>query len=182
METIFETGLKDVLIVERPTYPDQRGFFKETFRLNDLEARLGRSFEIVQQNHSRNEAQFTLRGIHIAPWDKFIYVSCGRVQAVVADLRKESPTFGRYISVEIGENRRAKIFIPAGCGNSYLVLSNQADYMYDTNMYWEPNREIGVAWNDCELNIKWMLDGEPVLSEKDKNNPPLREFYPDWFK
>lgn len=177
-ETVHKTSIQEVLIVERETIPDQRGFFRETYRKKELEAVLGRQLEFVQQNHSRNNVLGTLKGIHIAPWDKFIYVVRGSVQAVVVDLRRGSSTFGQYESIEIGENRRAKIFVPRGCGNAYLVLSDQADYLYDTTDYWVPNMEQGIAWDDPDLAIEWMFQGNPILSEKDKNNPTARELFP----
>ncbi len=180
-ETIHETSILGLLVVERPTFSDARGFFKETFRLNELEALLGREFKIVQQNHSRNETAGTLRGIHIAPWDKFIYVPRGLVQTVVVDLREDSPSFGKYESFVIGEERRAKIFVPKGCGNAYQVLSEEADYMYDTSAYWAPGLEKAIAFDDPDLAIKWLFKGEPTLSDKDKVNPKVRELFPGRF-
>jgi dTDP-4-dehydrorhamnose 3,5-epimerase len=183
-ETIHETSIKGLLVVERKTFPDGRGFFRETYRMNELEAVLSNQyskpfrFNIVQQNHSRNESKGTLRGIHRAPWNKFIYVPRGVVQSVVVDLREDSATFGKYESFVIGEDRLAKIFVPAGCGNAYLVLSDEADFLYDVDDYWYPNSEEGILWSDDDLKIDWQLNGlGPNLSEKDKANPLARELF-----
>ena len=93
------------------------------------------------------------------------------------DFRKNSPTFGKHISIVLGEENKSCVFIPAFCGNSYLVLSEDADYVYLTNEEWSANREIGILWNDPNLKIDWMLEGEPILSEKDKNNPTLEQAF-----
>ena len=174
---IQKTSLAGVLQINRQTFPDDRGFFKETFRKSELEAVLGTSFEVKQANHARS-AQNTLRGIHRAPWNKMIYVTRGIVQSVIVDLREGSPTFGKYESFIIGEENKASIFIPAYCGNSYLVLSEDADYTYLTDQEWEPNKEIGVAWNDKEIGVQWKITEDLLLSEKDKQNPSLSEAFP----
>ena len=141
-----------------------------------MEKIIGKSFVVKQVNHSRSSKN-TLRGIHAAPWDKLIYVTKGKVQSVIVDFRKNSPTFGKYISIVLGEENKSCVFIPAFCGNSYLVLSEDADYVYLTNEEWSANREIGILWNDPNLKIDWMLEGEPILSEKDKNNPTLEQAF-----
>jgi len=155
------------------TFSDDRGFFREVIRTANLEEKSGKPFITKQVNHSRSTKN-TLRGIHVAPWNKIIYVPHGTVQSAIVDCRKDSPTFGKYQSVILGEENRSCVFVPAGCGNSFLVLSEDADYVYLADETWAPNMEKGVAWNDQTLAIGWNLseaDGEPVLSEKDKNNP-----------
>ena len=128
-------------------------------------------------NHARSSKN-TLRGIHIAPWNKLIYVTSGNVKAVIVDLRENSATFGKYESFVIGDDNRSSIFIPKGFGNSYLVLSEDADYTYLTDEEWSPNREVGVIWNDPTLNIDWGLAEQPILSPKDQQNPSLKEVFP----
>lgn len=175
------TNIERVLVVNRPLFADDRGFFKETFRKNELEEAMREKFEIVQENHSRSQ-RLTLRGIHAAPWNKFVYCVSGKAQVVIADLRQDSHTFGQYFSLEIGDDNRSKIFVPKGCGNSFLVLSNKADFMYLTDAYWQNGKEFGVAWDDPDLGVDWKLGGEePLLSEKDKVNPKLRELFPEKF-
>lgn len=174
---IIETALPGVLIIERPTFSDDRGFFRETFRKLHLEQRLGTTMEFVQANHSRS-SKHTLRGIHIAPWHKLINVAAGEVQAVLVDTREGSPTFGQHISIVLSDKYPRSVFIPAGVGNSFLVLSDVADYTYLTTDYWAPNRELNLAWNDPQLNIGW-LSQTPNLSDKDQGNPTLTELFPN---
>lgn len=171
--TITKTSISGLVLIQRPTFSDDRGFFREPARIKEIEEATGVSFHVMQMNHARSSKN-TLRGIHIAPWNKLVYVVSGKVQQVVVDLREGSPTFGKHESFIIGDDNRSSIFIPKGCGNSYLVLSEQADYTYLTDEEWAPDKERGVAWNDPALGIKWELEGEPVLSEKDKQNPNFK--------
>jgi dTDP-4-dehydrorhamnose 3,5-epimerase len=175
---ITKTTLNGVMLINRPTFADDRGFFRESLRVKDLESEIAKPFNIVQVNHARS-SKGTLRGIHVAPWNKLIYVTHGKVQAVIVDLQKNSSTFGNYESFILGEETKNSLFVPAQCGNSYLVLSDDVDYTYLTDQEWAPGLEFNVAWNDPELNVKWELDGEPILSEKDKQNPTLQSVFPD---
>jgi dTDP-4-dehydrorhamnose 3,5-epimerase len=168
--------LPGVSLFMPPTHPDDRGFFKEVVRISEIEKNLGSNFSVKQFNHSRS-VKNTLRGIHVAPWNKLIYVPRGKVQSVIVDCRKDSPTFGKYISTILGEDNRSAIFVPNGCGNAYLVLSDEADYMYLTDAEWAPNQEKGIIWNDSQLNVKWELEGKPVLSEKDKGNSSFASIF-----
>lgn len=171
---IKETTLSGALEIQRPTFADGRGFFRESIRIKDLNEVLASPFQVIQANHARS-TKGTLRGIHIAPWNKLIYVTRGKVQSVIVDLVKGSPTFGKHQSFIIGDDNRSSIFIPKGFGNSYNVLSHEADYTYLTDAEWAPGLEFGIAWDDPTLAIKWELDGEPNLSEKDKQNPKFKE-------
>lgn len=176
---ITKTSIPGLILIQRQTFSDERGFFRESARIREIEKASGIRFEIAQMNHARS-GKDTLRGIHVAPWNKMVYVTKGRVQEAVVDLREDSPTFGKYESFIIGDENRTSIFIPAGLGNAYLVLSDEADYVYLTDQEWEPNKEKGIAWNDPDLNIAWE-QGEPVLSEKDLNNPTVKEAFPEKF-
>jgi len=180
MDTIITTSLPQVVQISRPTLLDDRGFFRESFRIKELETAVGIPFQVAQANHSRSSKN-TLRGIHIAPWNKLIYVTRGTVQAVVVDFKEGSPTFGKYESFVIGEDKRVSIFIPAGYGNSYFVMSDEADYTYLTDREWEPNKERGILWNDPDLKIEWKLEGTPILSEKDQQNPVAKTLFPGKF-
>lgn len=175
---ITKTSLNGVLLINRPTFADDRGFFRESVRVKDLVAEAGKEFNIVQANHARS-SKGILRGIHVAPWNKMIYVTRGKVQAVIVDLQKDSPTFGKHESFILGDETKNSLFVPAQCGNSYLVLSEDADYTYLTDQEWAPGLEFNVAWNDPTLGVKWELDGEPILSEKDKQNPTMNSLFPD---
>ncbi|KKQ09585.1 dTDP-4-dehydrorhamnose 3,5-epimerase [Candidatus Daviesbacteria bacterium RIFCSPHIGHO2_01_FULL_36_37] len=176
---IKETEIEGVLIISRPVFSDDRGFFRETYRRGDLEEKTGKSFIPTQANHSRSE-KGSLRGIHIAPWDKLVTAVSGKVQQVVVDLRKDSPTFGKYVSVDMGEENWVSVFIPAGCGNSFLVLSEQADYTYLATDYWEAGKEKSIIYNDPKIGISWELPNEELLlSDKDLENPTLEEYLKD---
>jgi dTDP-4-dehydrorhamnose 3,5-epimerase len=179
-QTIFQTSIPNLLRIQRPSFSDDRGFFRESVRMKELEKQLGFSFPVMQMNHARS-MKGTLRGIHAAPWNKLIYVTRGQVQSVIVDLRKNVPTFGTYESFIIGDENRSSIFIPAGCGNSYLVLSEDADYTYMTDQEWTPGKEFGIAWNDPDLKIKWERNEGLLLSEKDQRNPSLKQLFPDTF-
>lgn len=177
---IKKTEISGVYIIERPTFTDERGFFRESYRKNELESVLGKEFSPVQENHSHS-VKNVLRGIHIAPWSKLTYCVRGMVQQVVVDLRKDSPTFGKYISLKMGEENRVKVYIPPFCGNAFLTLSDVADYMYLTTDYWAPGKEFSVAWDDSDLRVNWETS-DPLTSDKDKNNPTLRVVFPEKFK
>ncbi len=174
---IKDTGLSGVFIIERPTFQDDRGFFREFYRKNDLESRTSFAFEPVQANHSHS-VKDTLRGIHIAPWHKLITVANGEVQQIIADTRPDSPTFGKYESIIL--NGKNAVFVPSGCGNAFLTLSEQADYIYLATDYWAPGKEQYIIFNDTDLNINWKTDS-PLLSEKDLQNKSLREIFPGKF-
>lgn len=176
---ITKTSIPGLLLIQRQTISDDRGFFREPARIKEIEEASGVSFHVMQMNHARSSKN-TLRGIHIAPWNKLIYVPRGKVQTIIVDLRQDSETFGKYESYIIGDDNRSSIFVPKGLGNSYLVLSDEADYTYLTDEEWTPGKESGIAWNDPNLNIKWELEGEPVLSEKDQNNPTVKEKFPEF--
>lgn len=176
---IKTTELEGVFIINRPVFKDDRGFFRETFRLNDLENHTGYKINFAQANHSRSPKD-TLRGIHIAPWNKLTTCANGLVQQIVVDMRPDSPTLGKYISVRMGEDNWKSVFIPAGFGNAFLVLSDTADYTYLASEYWAPGMEKNLAWDDSNVNIEWQTS-TPELSEKDKANPTLKDWFPDKF-
>jgi dTDP-4-dehydrorhamnose 3,5-epimerase len=172
---IKTTNIEGLLIVEGgQTFSDDRGFFREPFRRSEFEEALGKEWVHVQENHAFSKKD-VLRGIHIAPWDKFIYCPFGEVLSVVVDVRKDSPTFKQVFQMKIGGENKVKLFIPEGLGNSYLILSEEAVYEYQVNKYYEAGAEKGIAWNDPELAIEWPVT-EPLLSEKDKNNMSFKEY------
>lgn len=172
--TITRTPI-GLYLIQRPTVEDDRGFFREPVRISELEHEINEDFEVKQMNHARS-SKHILRGIHIAPWNKLIYVPRGRVQSVIVDFRLGSPTYGKYESYIIGDENRTSIFVPKGYGNSYLVLSDEADYIYLTDMEWAPGLEKSILWSDPRLGIKWESQA-PILSDKDKVNPTLEELH-----
>lgn len=178
-QCIKSTQIDGVYIIEKPTFEDERGFFRETFRKKELDEILDSPFVVAQENHSHS-VKGVLRGIHAAPWAKLVYCPRGMVQQIIVDLREDSPTFGKYISINMGEDNRVKVYIPPFCGNAFLSLTDPIDYMYLTTDYWAPGKEFGIAWDDPDLKIDWQIK-EPLVSDKDKNNPKLREVFPDKF-
>jgi dTDP-4-dehydrorhamnose 3,5-epimerase len=172
------TTLPGVTLVERTMHEDGRGFFHEVERrCRDLGGHLGAPGPHAQWNHSRS-IHGVLRGIHVAQWSKCIYVVRGETQVVIVDARAASPTFGRHESFLLGESHRAMLFVPPGCGNSFLVLSDWVDLIYSVDAEWFADGEYGIAWDDPDLAIPWRSRA-PLLSEKDQANPRLRERFPD---
>lgn len=163
---ITETALKDVLLINRPIFEDGRGSFGEDFRIPDIERRLGRPIRIEQQNKSYS-TKHVLRGIHIAPWLKIVICTRGQVQQVVVDCRPYSKTFGQHVDVILGDKGNRCVFIPEGCGNSFLTLSDDADFVYDISVEYQKGIEKDLLWNDSTLGISWKNDC-PIVSERDR--------------
>lgn len=161
-----ETNLKDVYVINLQTFEDDRGFFKEIFRLNELEQKLGRRPEFVRLNHSRSNKD-VLRGIHVANFEKLVYCTRGKVFVALVDTRKDSPSFGEKMTLEIGDHKRAALYLPAGIGNSFFTLSDEADYVYLVTKYYDPSDEITIAWDDKTLDIDWPHKN-PILSDRDR--------------
>ena len=178
---VMPTTLQGVLLVERPVFGDGRGFFHEVERrATDLGHHLDRHLQHAQWNHSRSQ-RGVLRGIHVARWNKCVYVVRGDAQSVIVDARPDSPTFGRHESFILGEARRAMLFVPAGCGNSFLALSDWVDFVYSVDAEWYADGEYGIAWDDPDLGIAWQVR-EPSLSDKDQRNPTVRDLFPQRFR
>lgn len=177
---VEETSIDGLLVVRQPTHGDDRGFFRQTYVLSELEDALGRRPALVQGNHSRS-APRVLRGFHAEPWDKLVQVVRGRALAVIADLRPDSPTFAATAAFELGDGtERIRLWISEGLGNSYVVLGDgPCDYLYDVTAEWRPGVDKrAVAWDDPTLDVDWPIE-EPVLSDDDRVAPTLRERHPD---
>ncbi len=169
--------LAGLLVIERPTIGDERGFFRESFRMNELDEARGEPTAFVQENHSRSR-RGVLRGLHWENWEKLVYVPRGTVFTAVADTRLDSPTFGKIETFELGETNRWKIFIPRGLAHGYCVLSDEADYTYQVTTYFDGSDTRAVAWNDPDLAVPWPIS-DPTLSERDKTAPTMRQLFPD---
>ena len=166
---VIETRLSDVLILEPRVFGDERGFFMESYNRQRF-AELGLPTEFVQDNHSRS-ARNVLRGLHYQirqPQGKLVRVVRGAVYDVAVDLRRDSPTFGRWEGVELTEENKRMLWIPPGFAHGFLVLSDYADFLYKTTDFYAPEHERCLLWNDPEVGIAWPLQGEPILSAKDK--------------
>ncbi len=177
---IRRTAIEGLLVVERERACDDRGFFLETFRLAELEQELGRPVRFVQQNHARSRRD-VLRGLHAEAWDKLIYVPHGRIFNAVADIRPDSPTFGKVECFELGDESRISLFLPTGLANGYCVLSDEADYLYLVTRYYDGSDTRGIMWNDPDLAVPWPIQ-DPILSRRDRETPPLRQLVPQRFR
>ena len=162
-------GLPDVLLIEPQVFGDDRGFFFESFNQKQFDAIAGAHPNFVQDNHSRS-AKGVLRGLHYQikqPQGKLVRVLWGEIFDVAVDVRRRSPTFGRWTSAVLSSDNRMQIWVPPGFAHGFLVLSEYAEVLYKTTDYWAPEHERCIAWNDKTLSIAWPLEGAPVLSAKD---------------
>jgi len=168
-------AIPDVLIVEPRVFGDDRGFFYESFNSRKFRELTGLDPIFVQDNHARS-AQHVLRGLHYQirqPQGKLVRVVAGEVFDVAVDIRKNSPTFGRWVGHTLSAENRQQVWIPAGLAHGYLVLSDYAELLYKATDYWAPEHERRIAWNDPDLAIRWPLEGTPVLSAMDSNGVAL---------
>jgi dTDP-4-dehydrorhamnose 3,5-epimerase len=169
MRTIA-TSLADALVLEPEVFGDARGFFFESFNARRFGEIMGTATHFVQDNHSRS-AKGVLRGLHYQirqPQGKLVRVVAGEVFDVAVDLRRSSPTFGKWYGHRLSAENKLQLWIPAGFAHGFLVLSDSADFLYKTTDYWAPEHERCIAWNDADLAIDWPLDGVvPQISAKD---------------
>lgn len=167
---VIPTEIPDVLVFEPKVFGDTRGFFMESFNQKAFESAVGRPVGFVQDNHSRS-AQGVLRGLHYQvrqPQGKLVRVVQGAVFDVAVDVRRSSPTFGRWVGVELSEVNRRQLWVPPGFAHGFLVLSESADFLYKTTDYYAPSFERSIVWNDPDIDIEWPETGiAPVLSAKD---------------
>ncbi len=178
---VIPTDLPEVILLEPKVFGDERGFFMESYNKRVL-AEVGIHHDFVQDNHSRS-AKGVLRGLHYQlqqAQGKLVRVVAGRVFDVAVDLRKSSPTFGRWAGFELSAENKRLAWIPPGFGHGFLVLSDSADFLYKATDYYAPEHERSVLWNDPAIGIQWPLDGEPLLSGKDRAGVLLKdaEVYP----
>ena len=175
----IKTDIEGLVIIEPRVFSDSRGYFFESWRAAELDAELGRHIEFVQENESAS-VYGVIRGLHFQKGDmaqaKLVRVVSGRVLDVALDIRPGSPTFGRYMAVELsGENHRT-LFIPRGFAHGFSVLSEKVVFTYKCDNYYCPEAEGGVAWDDPSLGIDWGIPAsDAILSDKDRNHPLLRE-------
>lgn len=178
---IKTTSIPGLLILERTIFSDERGFFRELFHKDELEKTAGLKFDGVQMNHSHS-IPGVLRGIHAEQWNKIIYPVCGEVFIAIVDIRPDSPTFSKVETFNINDNNRIGLFIPNGLANSFCVTGDKdVDYIYLVDVYYDESDTRAIAWDDPDLNIKWPLKN-PVISQRDKNNPKLRDLFPEKFR
>ena len=174
---VIRTTIPDVVILEPRVFGDERGFFLESWNALDFRAAVGVDATFVQDNHSRSR-RGVLRGLHyqiVQPQGKLVRVARGRVFDVAVDLRRSSTTFGRWVGVELNEDNHRQVFMPPGFAHGFLVLSEEADFLYKTTDYYAPQHERCLIWNDPEVGIDWPIAGEPLLAAKDRAGLRLNE-------
>lgn len=169
---IEQTPLQDCFIVHEKVHGDARGYFIETFNQRDFNAASGLDILFVQDNQSRS-SKGVLRGLHMqrgaAAQAKLVRVLEGSVLDIAVDLRKGSPSFGQHYAIELTADNHKQFFVPAGFAHGFVVLSETATFFYKVDKFYEPGNEVGIMYNDKDLNINWQLaDNEIILSEKDK--------------
>jgi dTDP-4-dehydrorhamnose 3,5-epimerase len=173
----IETTLPDVCLIEPVVHGDHRGFFFESYR-QDRFAEIGITHRFVQDNHSRSSAG-VLRGLHYQlgkPQAKLVRATLGRVFDVVVDVRRGSPTFGRWAGAELSTENRLMLFAPEGFAHGFMVLSDYAEFQYKCSDTYAPEEERGLQWDDPSLAIEWPVEGlTPVLSDRDRTWPCLAD-------
>lgn len=174
--------IPEVILIKPKVFRDNRGFFFESWQKNKF-SEAGLNLTFVQDNHSRSSKN-VLRGIHYQiqqPQGKLIRVIVGEVFDVAVDLRKSSPTFGKWVSARLSAANFDMLWIPPGFGHAFIVVSEVAEFVYKATDFYAPQYERSIVWNDPDIGISWPLDAaEPILSEKDKNGAYLKdaEVYP----
>lgn len=167
---ITPTAIPDVLLIEPRVFGDERGFFFESFNLRAFREASRLSGDFVQDNHSKS-ARNVLRGLHYQvrqPQGKLVRVVAGCVFDVAVDIRRQSPTFGRWVGQVLSGDNKKQLWIPPGFAHGFVVLSESAEFLYKTTDYWAPEHERCIMWNDPALAIDWpVLQGPPLLSKKD---------------
>jgi len=175
----LETTLPGVVLVEPDTYRDERGFFMETYHQTRY-AEGGIDCIFVQDNHSHSR-RGTLRGLHYQlkhSQAKLIYVTCGEIFDVAVDIRRGSPTFGKWVGAHLTEENSRQIYVPKGFAHGFYTLSETADVIYKCTDFYAPGDEYGILWSDTDIGIEWP-DKKPLLSKKDSRNPRLCEIPED---
>ena len=178
--TIEQTPLKDCFIIHEKVHGDARGYFIETYNQRDFKAASGLDIEFVQDNQSRS-TKGVLRGLHMqrgaAAQAKLVRVLEGAVLDIAVDLRKGSPSFGQHYAIELTADNHKQFFVPAGFAHGFVVLSETATFFYKVDKFYEPGNEVGIMYNDQDLNIDWRLaESEIILSEKDKTLGSFKEY------
>jgi len=165
----IETSIQDAFKIKSDIYEDSRGFFFEAFNQNRFEDIIKQKVNFVQDNHSKS-VRNVLRGLHYQIdhiQAKLVRVIQGEIFDVIVDLRKHSNTFGQWEGHTLSDKNKEQLWVPRGCAHGFLVLSNTAEVLYKTTDYYAPQFERCLIWNDKTINIKWPLQSEPILSQKD---------------
>jgi dTDP-4-dehydrorhamnose 3,5-epimerase len=167
----LKTEIEGVYVLEPRIFRDARGYFFESWRQADFDQHIGRHVEFIQDNESKS-SYGVLRGLHYQKGEysqaKLVRVIRGRVLDVAVDIRKSSPTFGKYVAVELSEDNKRQLFIPRGFAHGFLVLSDEAVFTYKVDNVYAPQHEASIRWNDKDIHIEWPISADDVFtSEKD---------------
>ena len=177
---IIQTGIEGVYILEPDVFGDYRGFFMELWNKQRLEA-MGFKYDFVQENYSLSTVKGTLRGIHFQKGDKAqAKLGCclsGALLDVAVDLRPYSPTYKKWVSVELSAENKRQILVPRGFGHGIVTLSDRVEFLYKADNYYAPEADGGIRWNDPDIAVDWGVE-HPILSEKDMKNPFLKDIEP----
>lgn len=173
---VTPTTIHDALLIEPAVFGDERGWFSESFNARSFSLATGLKVEFVQDNHSFSR-QWTLRGLHYQleqSQGKLVHVTAGSVFDVIVDIRKDSPTYGKWAGIELSAQNYKQLWIPPGLAHGFLVLSETAEFLYKTTDYYRPESEACLAWNDPLVNIKWPLPKgiTPNMNAKDSAGLP----------
>lgn len=174
---VTPTAIPEVLLIEPKVFGDARGFFFESYNQRAFAQVMGLQLNFVQDNHSRS-AKGVLRGLHYQiqqPQGKLVRVVRGSVFDVAVDLRRHSPTFCRWVGMELSEHNQRQMWVPPGFAHGFLVTSDSADFLYKTTDYYAPEHERCIRWDDPAIGIAWPLAGEPQLSAKDRAGVALAQ-------
>lgn len=174
---VIRTDIPDVLVVEPKVFGDDRGFFFESFNEARFAEAVGGTVAFVQDNHSRS-VRGVLRGLHYQirqPQGKLVRVVAGEVFDVAVDIRKGSATFGHWVGITLSAENKRQMWIPEGFAHGFVVTSDSAEFLYKTTDYWAPEHERCIAWDDPAIGVTWPIDGEPMLSDKDKRGVSLAD-------
>jgi dTDP-4-dehydrorhamnose 3,5-epimerase len=169
------TAIADVVVIEPKVFGDARGFFFESWNRRAFAQCIGRDVEFVQDNHSAS-ARNVLRGLHYQvrqPQGKLVRVVAGEVFDVAVDLRRSSPTFGRWVGEFLSAENRRMLWVPPGFAHGFLVTSERAEFLYKTTEYYAPEHERTLLWNDPAVGVSWPLQAEPLLKPADAAGQPL---------
>lgn len=174
---VIKTDLEGVVIIEPTVFGDHRGFFMESWSRRKFEE-AGLFYDFVQDNHSSSTVKGTLRGIHFQRGDKAQakLVRCvkGAVLDVAVDLRPSSPTYKKWVAVELSAENKRQLLIPRGFGHGFVTLTDDVEFLYKADNYYAPEADGGIRWNDSEIAVDWGVES-PILSAKDENAPLLKD-------
>ncbi|MEZ9198502.1 dTDP-4-dehydrorhamnose 3,5-epimerase [Shewanella sp. 10N.286.54.B9] len=175
---VITTRIPGVKVIEPSVFGDERGFFMETWNQKQFEELVtGKPTQFVQDNHSRSKKGI-LRGLHYQTENtqgKLVRVVSGEVFDVAVDIRKNSPTFGQWVGEYLSAENKRQLWVPEGFIHGFLVISDEAEFVYKCTNYYDPNSEVSVKWNDEDIGIEWPLEESPILSQKDMDAISFKE-------